>query len=1067
MVLELPKSTFVSKKEFIKNFIITLVISWSNLFFHPGACFAGDKDSAQTDYKKMSLNSGLTFIPNKGQFIDMDRHLRPDILYKMKSPGADIYLRKAGVSYVFTKLSGEEQNCTIYRIDMDFIGCNDHIETVNEDESKSYTNYYLAQCPKGIVNVKEYNKVMYKNIYNNIDVAYYGTGSQTFKYDIVVNPNGNVNDVKLHWSGLDAMEIDKNGKLIVKKGEHEFYESLPKVYQILEGKEVPVNARYILKRNDKNIVTFKIGNYNKNYPLIIDPLTWITYFGGNEEDFGASLAVDHQHNVIFQGYTESPNLPVSPGAFHTTLEGFSDGFVAKFTPGGARIWATYLGGSAKDEARGGVAIDDSNRIYITSVTWSTDFPLQPWGAAYMQVANGATNNGTAYIALFTPAGTLTWSSYYGGSVGDWGTGIAIDGQGNIIMGGTTNSANFPVLNAYQPNLKGSADAYIVKFNNQGVRQWATYYGGTGAEQNWALTTDASNNIYICGKTSSANFPTVAAYQSVYGGGADDGYLVQLNTANGFPNWSTYYGGNGDDWGTALTTDKAGDVFLGLYTNSNANISTPGAYQAVFPGGAYDGGIVKFTSSGMRVWATYFGGNKTDEVSGLAIDENNNISVGSNISSNNFPVTACSFQSIMIGNGNSMGLAKFSQNCQLLCSTFVNNSSTGPLTAGSIAVDGVWAYLNGTTEGNLPVTPGAFQSVYGGTGALGDAAFVKLCSYSCDTAGGQKVTATFKNTPLTPCQGQSVTFNLTNSSCDTASTTYSWSFMGGTPATLSGQNPTGISWNTPGTYPVKVNIVSPCDSTIITNNITIPPSVTATALTTNAVCGQKNGSASISPNGGTSPYTYSWSGSSNTNSSIDTLSPGTYTCTVTDQNGCTGSISVTILPVGKLHLKISPTISITAGTSTQLFVSTGTNYQYLWKPDTGLSCTTCPNPVASPTVTKQYCVFVDSVGCKDTACVTIDVGPGLLCGDVFVPDAFTPNTAHNNILYVRGNCIKILDFNIFDRWGNKVFESDNPAIGWDGHYRGDAMDMGTYVWYMKATLKDGSTIEKKGNVALIR
>src|SRR5206468_3593303 len=134
-----------------------------------------------------------------------------------------------------------------------------------------------------------------------------------------------------------------------------------------------------------------------------------------------------------------------------------------------------------DECRQGIAVDANNNIFVTSVTWSTDFPTMAWGGAFMQHVNKAPTNGTAYVAQFTPAGALTWSTYYGGSTADWGMDIAVDALQNIIMTGNTSSTDFPVMAAYQTVKSGGQDAYVVKFNNSGVRQWSTFYGGAGTE----------------------------------------------------------------------------------------------------------------------------------------------------------------------------------------------------------------------------------------------------------------------------------------------------------------------------------------------------------------------------------------------------------------------------------------------------------------------------------------------------------------------------------------------------------------------------------------------------------
>jgi len=155
-------------------------------------------------------------------------------------------------------------------------------------------------------------------------------------------------------------------------------------------------------------------------------------------------------------------------------------------------------------------------------------------------------------------------------------------------------------------------------------------------------------------------------------------------------------------------------------------------------------------------------------------------------------------------------------------------------------------------------------------------------------------------------------------------------------------------------------------------------------------------------------------------------------------------------------------SISYGQSVPLAVNTASKYQ--WFPSTNLSCDTCQNPTASPTSTSEYYVLIsNSLGCMSEDSLHIN-----LPDNVFVPNAFSPNgDGENDVLYIKGNSIKSIDFIIYDRWGNKVFESENINNGWNGTYKGQPLNTGTYVYYLSATMFDGKIIEKKGNVALLR
>ncbi|HEU4717115.1 MAG TPA: gliding motility-associated C-terminal domain-containing protein, partial [Bacteroidia bacterium] len=289
--------------------------------------------------------------------------------------------------------------------------------------------------------------------------------------------------------------------------------------------------------------------------------------------------------------------------------------------------------------------------------------------------------------------------------------------------------------------------------------------------------------------------------------------------------------------------------------------------------------------------------------------------------------------------------------------------------------------------------------------------------------------------------------------------YSWS--DGT-STISTSNAVVVSPTVTTTYVVSVSIVGGCTShdtvTVIVN------SIDDTTSTTQAGCNVNDATATVTPTSGVPPYTYLWSNGQTTQTAV-ALAPGTYTCTVTDALGCSYSSTVVITSISSLNPDAGPTATITAGQSTQLNGSGGVNYS--WSPSTGLSCTNCQNPLASPSVTTTYTLTVtDSTGCPATDTVTVFVD--IDCGTVFVPNAFSPNGDNqNDVLFVRGACIQYMDFSVYNRWGERVFHSTDPAVGWDGTWRGVPCEDAVFMYVLKGTLLDGTQIDQKGNVSLIK
>ncbi len=297
---------------------------------------------------------------------------------------------------------------------------------------------------------------------------------------------------------------------------------------------------------------------------------------------------------------------------------------------------------------------------------------------------------------------------------------------------------------------------------------------------------------------------------------------------------------------------------------------------------------------------------------------------------------------------------------------------------------------------------------------------------------------------------------------TGTYTYSWSPSGGTAATATDLPP--------GTYTVTVTDGGGCsDDVQIT--ITEPNAITVNETITPSDCGLDNGEIDLTVTGGSGNYTYAWDpGVSATNQATD-LAVGAYEVIITDDNGCSETMTYNVSQGNSFYVEVIPedTVTIQQGESVNinLFVDPNVTVDNIsWFPPDGLSCTDCKDPVATPDNSTTYIVAVtDENGCVSTDTVQIKVI--LPCAEIFVPNTFSPNgDGLNDLQCVLGECIVSLDFTIFNRWGETVFKTKDQEECWNGMFRGKRVQSGTYVYKLKATLEDGTEVERTGNVTVV-
>jgi uncharacterized protein (TIGR03437 family) len=421
-------------------------------------------------------------------------------------------------------------------------------------------------------------------------------------------------------------------------------------------------------------------------------LAYVTYIGGAVDDGGTAIAVDSSGNAYITGYTDSADFPTVAGSFQTAYQGaggnnngsgpIGDAFVSKLNAAGsALVYSTYLGGSLDDRGTA-IAVDSAGNAYIGGSTLSTNFPVKNAYQATYKGGGGSPpwcctpptaflNLGDGFLAKLNPAGTgLVFSTYFGGSLDDTVTALAIDGAGNVYIGGSTLSTDLPTLNAYQSHFGGAAnssvqpnltmgDGWVAKFNSTGNLVFSTYLGGSSDDAVMGLAIDGTGAVYVTGFTSSADFPvTTNAAQPKFAGPSTlsgyrqflwgDAFAAKLSPSGASLVYSTFIGGSDHDAGMAIAVDFAGNAYVGgLTASTNFPITSKTAQQATWGGESTsvanptgDGFLSQISPDGSAIlYSTYYGGLSDDAVTSLALNAQGNLYIAGLTASTNLQVTS--------------------------------------------------------------------------------------------------------------------------------------------------------------------------------------------------------------------------------------------------------------------------------------------------------------------------------------------------------------------------------------------------------------------------------------------
>jgi hypothetical protein len=675
----------------------------------------------------------LYFEPNQGQ-------TEAQVKFLSRGAGHTLFLTRSKAVLVLPRRDPEHRQIVV---DMAYVGANRQPQISGREELTGRVNYFIGDgARRWHTNIATYGKVLYRELYPGIDLVYYGRQGR-LEYDFVVRPGADLRRIVLGFSGVERLEVDPQGDLVLHTDLGVIRQRKPMVYQEIGGARREVSGSYVLQGTHR--VGFKVAAHDASRPLIIDPVLFFsTYLSGSGGDLGYAIAADSAGNAYVTGYTASTNFPTTPGAFQTSIGGGSDAFVTKLNPTGAAplVYSTYLGGGGGDIGYG-IAVDSAGNAYATGFTNSTNFPTTPGAFQTSSAGN------TAFVAKLNPAGSaLVYSTYLGGggpcpapTCSDGGRGIAVDSLGNAYVTGNTYSTSFPTTpGAFQATSPGGNNAFVTKLNPAGSAPllYSTYLGGSGDDDGRGIAVDSQGNAYVTGITYSTDFPTTAgAFQTTYAGGGD-AYVTKLNPAGSAQLlYSTFLGGSLTDFAQGIAVDSAGNAFVTGGTESTNFPTTAGAFRTTRAGG-FDAYVAKLNPAGSAplVYSTYLGGTSNDAGYGIAVDGVGNAYATGLTNSTDFPTTVGAVQGAAGGSSDAF-VTKLNPagSAPLIYSTYLGGTDVD--FGQGIALDGLAnAYVTGHTYStNFPTTPGAFQAASGGSPDAFVAKITDVQLEECPASGG--------------------------------------------------------------------------------------------------------------------------------------------------------------------------------------------------------------------------------------------------------------------------------------------------------------------------------------------
>jgi hypothetical protein len=606
-----------------------------------------------------------------------------------------------------------------------FDGARTAVQPRGEQPATAHVNYFVGRDPRGWrANVPTFERVRYANLYDGVDVIFYGRDNQ-LEYDVVVAPGADPTRARLTFGGSESARIAADGSLVLALPNGDLQYTKPIAYQRGASGREPIDVAY---RLDGEAVTFAVGDYDRGRELVIDPvLVFSTYFGGSEKDEVLGVAVDAAGNTYVTGQTLSSDFPRPPASPPPTLHLF-DAFISKFDRGGGLVYTTFFGGAMSDVGAA-VAVDAAGAAYVAGATESSDLPTT--SGAFQTQYGGA---GDAFVVKLAPAGNrLVYATYLGGRALDPVSSypaIVVDPTGIATVVGSTLSDNFPTTSgALQRTHPANMEtAFATRLNAAGTGLvFSTLLTGTDQTAR-GVALDAQNRAIVVGWLGSGEMQTT---RTLGPRGNRDGFALKLNTTASALVFSTRFGGTADDSPAAVTYDPNRDVAFVAGSTRSADFPASGLQSF---GGEADAFLLTIAADGSSgPYSALLGGSRFDEATAIGSSGDYITLMGQSVS-DNFPVVH-SLQSYGgLGDG---FVARLRGSADVIFNTWIGGSGGEQVHSGVVDGAGAATFGGTTFSPNFP-TAHAFDSTYNGDSVRPDGFVSRLALVPRGTPGPHDV-----------------------------------------------------------------------------------------------------------------------------------------------------------------------------------------------------------------------------------------------------------------------------------------------------------------------------------------